>query len=186
MILGITGTIGAGKGTVVDYLKAKGFTHYSVREEITEEILRRGLAVDRPNMNAVGTDLRRNNAPDYFVTLFIRRATQDRVKDFVIESIRNVKEAEAIKAAGGFLLVVDADEHIRFDRVMARKSATDQVSFEEFRLQEAREMDSENPEDPAFMNMRAVISMADTTVRNDGTVDELHAQVDSALATLSV
>jgi dephospho-CoA kinase len=32
MIIGITGTDGAGKGAVVDYLVAqKGFTHYSGR-----------------------------------------------------------------------------------------------------------------------------------------------------------
>lgn len=185
MILGITGTIGAGKGTVVDHLKARGFTHYSVREAITEEILRRGLPVNRPNMNEVGTELRRNNAPDYFVTLFVERAKRNGVTDFVIESIRNVKEAEAVKAAGGALMVVDADEHLRFERVMARKSATDQVSFEEFRAQEAREMDSENPDDPAFMNMRAVIALADATVRNDGTVEELSVQVDEVLATLT-
>ena len=32
IIIGITGTLGAGKGTIVDYLvKQKGFVHYSVR-----------------------------------------------------------------------------------------------------------------------------------------------------------
>jgi dephospho-CoA kinase len=35
------------------------------------------------------------------------------------------------------------------------------------------------------MNMRAVINMADATVRNDGTLEELHGQVDAALATLA-
>jgi dephospho-CoA kinase len=141
--------------------------------------------VNRTTMNEVGTDLRRTNAPDYYVTLFVARAKAAGVTDFVIESIRNVKEAEAIKAAGGFLIVADADEHLRYERVMARKSATDQVSFEEFRAQEAREMDSENPDDPAFMNMRAVIAMADATVMNNGTLEELGQEVDRALATLS-
>ena len=31
IIIGITGTLGAGKGTVVEYLKKKSFKHYSVR-----------------------------------------------------------------------------------------------------------------------------------------------------------
>ncbi len=185
MILGVTGTIGAGKGTVVEYLKSKGFTHYSVREAITEEIVRRGLPVNRTTMNEVATDLRRNNRPDYYATLFMERAERHGVTDFAIESIRNVKEAEAIKAAGGFLLVVDAGEHLRYERIMARKSATDQVSFEEFRTQEAREMDSEDPDDPAYMNMRAVMAMADATVMNDGSVEELQAAVERALATLA-
>ena len=60
MIIGITGTNGAGKGTVVDYLvEKKGFTHYSVREALVEEIKKRGLEVNRMTMNEVATDLRR-------------------------------------------------------------------------------------------------------------------------------
>ena len=32
IIIGITGTIGAGKGTIVELLIKKGFKHYSVRD----------------------------------------------------------------------------------------------------------------------------------------------------------
>lgn len=38
-IIGITGTLGAGKGTVVDYLvKNKGFNHFSVGDYLIDEI----------------------------------------------------------------------------------------------------------------------------------------------------
>ena len=41
MIIGITGTDGSGKGTVVDYLvEQKGFKHYSARAIFEEEIAR--------------------------------------------------------------------------------------------------------------------------------------------------
>ena len=44
IIIGITGTLGAGKGTIVDYLvKERGFVHYSVRAFITEEIEKREI-----------------------------------------------------------------------------------------------------------------------------------------------
>ena len=43
-IIGITGTLGAGKGTIVDYLvQKKGYLHYSVRAFLSEEVKRRGL-----------------------------------------------------------------------------------------------------------------------------------------------
>lgn len=186
MILGITGTIGAGKGTVVDYLvKEKGFTHYSVREEITQEILRRGLPVNRTNMNEVATDLRRTNAPDYYPTLFMTRAEKDGITDYVMESIRNVQEAKTIQQHGGFVLVVDADEQKRYARIKGRGSHTDDVSFAEFQKQEAREMTSENPNDPSYMNIRGVMDIADATLLNDGTLKELHAKIDETLATLA-
>ncbi len=60
MIIGITGTSGAGKGTVVDYLLKKGFKHYSVRDFLTEEILKRGLEPNRDNMIFVANELRKN------------------------------------------------------------------------------------------------------------------------------
>lgn len=186
MILGITGTIGAGKGTVVEYLvKEKGFTHYSVREAITEEILRRGLPVNRPNLNEVATDLRRTHGPAHFPNFFHAQATQAKVEHFIIESIRNPKEAERIKEHGGFILVVDADERKRYERIKGRGSHTDDVSFEEFQAHEAREMTTEDPADPSYMDIVAVMRMADATVRNDGTLEELHAKIDEALAKLN-
>lgn len=185
MILGITGTIGAGKGTVVEYLVAKkGFTHYSVRDAITEEIIRRGLPVNRTNMNEVATDLRRNNVPEYYTSLFMNRAKTDGVSDYIMESIRNVREAENIKAHGGFILVVDAPENIRYARIQGRGTVTDHVTLEEFRAQEAREMTSEDPTDPSFMNMRGVMAMADATIINDGTLEELVAKIEKILADL--
>ncbi|MCX6713904.1 MAG: dephospho-CoA kinase, partial [Candidatus Vogelbacteria bacterium] len=58
MIIGITGTLGAGKGAVVDCLKIKGFKHYSVTAFITDEIIKRGLPVNRDKMVLVANDLR--------------------------------------------------------------------------------------------------------------------------------
>ena len=47
MIIGITGTDGAGKGSVVDYLvKEKGFVHYSGRGVIVEAIEAKGGSVE--------------------------------------------------------------------------------------------------------------------------------------------
>jgi dephospho-CoA kinase len=43
MIIGITGTLGAGKGKIVEFLKEKGFEHYSVREYLTQEIKKKRI-----------------------------------------------------------------------------------------------------------------------------------------------
>ena len=58
MIIGITGTLGAGKGTIVECLLEKGFKHYSVREFLVEEICKRGLEVNRNSMVLVANELR--------------------------------------------------------------------------------------------------------------------------------
>lgn len=74
MIIGITGTNGAGKGTVVEHLTQKGFSHFSVRDFIIEEIVRRGMPVNRDSANIVGNDLRKTCHPAYLVEQLLARA----------------------------------------------------------------------------------------------------------------
>ena len=50
MIIGVTGTIGAGKETVVQYLKKKGFEMFSFSRMIRQEALKRGYAMDRARL----------------------------------------------------------------------------------------------------------------------------------------
>jgi dephospho-CoA kinase len=186
MILGITGTNGAGKGSVVDYLvREKAFTHYSFRDLITEEVIRRGLEVIRPNMGAVGTDLRTLHGPAYFTDTFIARAEAEGRQNIIMESVRALAEAENIRAHGGFTVGVDAPEELRYARITERKSATDRVSFEEFRAQEDAEYYTKDPNDPAQMNVLGVLAAADYTLVNDGTLTELHAKIEAMLEELS-
>ncbi len=181
MIIGVTGTNGAGKGTVVDYLVQKGFHHYSVRTELIEEIKRRGLAVDRPNMRIVANDLRQGSVPEYFDQLFFADAKEKGYQNFLIESVRVVKSAEWLKDHGAILMAVDADRHVRYERSVLRGSETDKIDFATWVAQEEREWNNEAAYD---MNVPAVIQMADYTLTNNGTPEELHKQIDEVLAKL--
>jgi len=180
MIIGITGTLGAGKGTVVERLKEKGFNHYSARAFISREIERRGLPVNRDTMTSVGNDLRARHGPAYVFESLLREAKQAG-GDTVLESLRTVGEIDALKAADGYLIAVDANPKIRYERVVLRGSETDTISFEQFLADEERESTSQ---DPGEQNLRKVAAMADATIRNDGTVEQLREKVDDCLAKL--
>ncbi len=182
MILGVTGTNGGGKGTVVDYLKTKGFIHYSVSGEIAKEAERRGLHPDRPTLGMIGNELRALHGAGYFVALFKDRAAASGVRDLVIESIRSLGEAEALRSAGGALLAVDADRHVRYGRIIGRGSHKDKVDFEIWRMQEEKEWHNQAAHD---MDVPGVMSRADFTIDNDGTLVELHAKLDEVLAILT-
>jgi dephospho-CoA kinase len=180
MIIGITGTIGAGKGTVVEYLIQKGFKHYSVRAFLTEEIQKRGLPVDRNSMRAVANDLRATRDPAYVIETLYARATEAG-GNAIVESVRTLKETEFLKQKGARLLAVDADRKLRYERAVLRGSETDKVTFEEFCAQEDREMNATAEWD---MNIAGVMKQVDSIVYNNGTLEELHVQVDGILATL--
>ena len=177
MIVGVTGTNGAGKGTVADYLVQKGFKHYSSRACIVEEIEKRGLPVNRDTMTSVSNDMRAKNGAAIIVETLYNQALK-KGGDAVIESVREIPGAAFIKEHGGFMIGVDADQKIRYERAMKRGSATDHIDFDTFVVQEKREM--ENP-DPAKQNIAAVMRIVDATVYNNGTLEELNAQVDSVL-----
>jgi len=185
IIIGITGTIGAGKGTVVDYLvKNMGFIHFSAREDvINKEIEKRGLPITRDNMILVANDLRKNYGPSYVAEELFKMA-QNSNKNCVLESLRTVGEIESLKNKGKFFLfAVNADQKKRYNRVQERKNLqSDNVSFEKFVEQEKTEMSAD---DPNKQNLSKCIEMADYVFDNNGTFEELYKRVYEVISKLS-
>ena len=177
--IGITGTLGAGKGTVVDYLvKNRGFVHYSVRAFITDEIKRRGLEVNRDTMTLVGNDLRAQHSSSWIVEQLYEQA-QASGCNCIIESVRTVGEVEALRSKPNFyLFAVDADPHVRYQRAVLRGSETDHIDYPTFIANEQREMDNR---DPNKQNLGECISRADFCFDNNGTIEQLNAQVEQVL-----
>ena len=177
--IGITGTIGAGKGTIVEYLvKEKGFVHFSVRDFITREIERRGMEVNRDSMTIVGNDLRAMHSPSYIVEQLYQQA-QASGKNCIIESVRTPGEVAALRGKSNFYLcAIDADARTRYQRIVLRGSATDHISFDTFVSSEQREMTST---DPNKQNLKACIEQADFTFMNDNSIAELNDQVEEVL-----
>ncbi|MBY0309657.1 AAA family ATPase [Patescibacteria group bacterium] len=182
MLIGITGTDGAGKGTVVEYLvKQKGYLHFASRGYLTRELNRRGLYGSRANLREVANELRAHNGDGHLVTVALRQVHEEAWPYLIIESIRAVAEVEALHAAGGVLLAVDAPVAVRYERIVGRGSASDHVSFEEFVAQETLEM---NDPDPHGMQKARVLAMADYTIINAGLYSDLEAATEIALAAL--
>lgn len=177
MIIGITGTFGAGKGTIVEYLKQKGFKHYSVSDYLTQEIKKRGLPVNRDSMIIVANQLREINSPYYFVEELYKKAKQSE-SNSIIESIRTQGEAEKIKQLGGILLSINAKPELRYSRAKKRASEKDNITFEKFQEQEKQEMSST---DPTKQNLSKCIEIADFQLTNNEDIESLHKQIEKIL-----
>lgn len=179
IIIGITGTLGAGKGTLVEYLVSKkGFVHYSVRDFLIEELNKRNMPVNRDTMVLLANELREKNSPSYIIDCLFEQAKQSG-KDAVIESIRTSGEVNSLRQKDNFcLLAVDADPEIRYKRIVHRNSETDHITFEEFLSNEQREMTSI---DPNKQNLSKCIAMTDCLLTNNGTIIELYKQLEETL-----
>jgi len=182
IIIGITGTLGAGKGSIVEYLmEKKYFRHLSVREFLIDEILKRGLKVDRDSMTHIANELRANNSPSYIVDQLYEKALKAG-QNCVIESIRTAGEVESLRSKKNFsLFAVDCDPLIRFRRIKSRASETDRVDYETFLANEKREMTAQ---DPNNQNLKKCIEMADYIFDNSGSIEALYHQVAKVMRDL--
>jgi dephospho-CoA kinase len=179
IIIGLTGTLGAGKGTVVEYLVSnKGFVHYSVRTWLLEEIRKRGWPENRDSMVSLANELRALHTPSYVTDQLYNSAVREG-KNCVIESIRTPGEIDSLRKNKNFyLFAIDADRQIRYRRIQLRNSETDNVSFEVFSNNEEREM---NTTDPNKQNLKKCIALADHLLINNSSKEELFLQLENVL-----
>ncbi len=183
MIIGIVGTIGSGKGTVVKHLVARGFAHYSMSGLLKEILVERQIPATRKNLSELANEL----AKEYeggILQYAHEKAVADGVEQYILESIHREQEAEYVHRIGGVLIGVDADIHVRYERVIARQEGEkDNVSFEQF-LEDARREDEGGT--GSGPHIRAVLKKADHLVTNNGTLEDLHTQIDVVLEKLIV
>lgn len=171
MILGIAGTLGAGKGTVVELLKAKGFKHYSSSDLLIDILKERGETVDRDGMNRVANDLRANNPAGVPAENYTRYEAEDGESDVIFESLHSVPEADFIRRIGGIVLGVTADPDIRYDRVLARGSVKDNITKEQFIAQQERE--ERGTGDANKSNIFAILESADFLIATQLCAEQL-------------
>lgn len=176
MIIGITGTNGAGKGTLVEYLQKKGFIYLSVGNFLFKEVQKRGLPENRDSQRLVGNLLREEFGPGYIAETLYQEALK-MGHDCVIESLRNPTEIFTLREKGNCTIwAVDADIEKRYQRISEnRQGFKDNVSFEEFKAQEEKELTNI---DPNKQNLRKCIEMANYLFINNGTKKELFDKVD--------
>lgn len=181
MIIGITGTLGAGKGTVVEYLVSKkGFKHFAVSDTfLVGEAKKRGLEPARIVRQDIANEFRTKGPTKLMEAVYeMARPSIEAGEKVIIEPQHTVGEVEFIKSIGGVELAVDADLAARYERIRKRGGSKDNVIFEEFKRVEDLEMASN---DPNKNNLRAASAAADIHLTNNGTQEELFKQVEEAL-----
>lgn len=184
MIVGIVGMLGAGKGTVTEYLvKNKGFAHVAVSDTfLVGESLKRGLEPNRQSRHDIANEYR-TKGPTKLMEACYELALPfiSDGRDVVIEPQHSIDEVTFIQSKGGIVIGVDADIHQRYDRIYKRGSTKDNVSFEEFKAMEDLEM---SPTHSTTNNLSGAKTHADIHVMNDGSIEELHKQLDDVFKKL--
>jgi dCMP deaminase len=178
MILGVAGLNGAGKGEVVRYLEARSFYGLSLSDVIRERLREQGLEETRERMIETGTAIRASRGPGGLADALVERLLPDR--NYVVDSIRHPAEVEVLRSrTTNFRLVwVAASDPVRLARLRARGRSGDPDTLDDLRRLEQRELGSD---DPSAQQLLAVRELADFTLENEGTLEELHGRIQAVL-----
>jgi len=179
MIIGVTGTAGAGKDTFARYLVEKGWKHLSLSDFIREEASERGLAATRDNLQNLGNDLREKRGLGALAEKARKKMREN--ANYVVTSIRNPAETKTLAEPGNFILVaVSTPLKTRFNRLQKRDGKKGSIlpTLQEFKISEARELESPAP---ASQQLNECIAMADVAVNNDSDIKSFFRKIDGIL-----
>lgn len=189
-LIGVTGTAGAGKDTVADLLcqvfNLQNLSSGDYLRVITRYAYKQPYDFNpaRDQLYEVANFLRTEINPATLVKLCILQAQVQNVQGAVISGLRAMGEAEAIRAAGGIIVGVDADPHVRYQRMTSRKRDSEaQWTLEEFLKQDEHENRGLSDSGPG-RGIRSIIDSADVVVGNSGTLEELKLELQTKVAPL--
>ena len=184
-VVGITGGIGSGKSAVTDYLETKGINVVdadkvarvvvepgtsglvAIAEHFGQEILLPDGGLDRAALRKLVFD-----NPDERKVL--EGITHPRIREEIARQLNEASSPYVVLASplllesgqnsfADYVVVVDVPESVQLSRTMARDDNSEQLVKSIMAAQ---------------LNRETRLSRADTSISNDGTLEELYARVD--------
>lgn len=184
-LIGLSGTNGSGKDTVGHFLAERyNYLFISVSDLLREECRVRNLPVTRENLRTISAEWRREFGLGVLVDKAVEayQKVSGQYAGLVASPMRNVGEAQHLKDIGGTLIWVDADPHLRYERVIHTnrgRADEDNKTYEQFQAEEAAEMTQSG--DNATLNMSGVREIADIQLLNETTLEDLQSATLTAL-----
>jgi len=177
--LGLVGEISCGKSTATAYLKNKyGAVTFKFSDSLRDVASRMQIEQNRANLQLLSTLLRQNFGEDLLSKVIAEDVRNADAQIIITEGIRRPSDIVYLQSVPGFkLIAVKADERIRFERLTERSENADDKNktWEQFQKDEQQE---------AELQIKAVMDKADFVLDNNGSAEDLHAQIDTLMAKL--
>jgi len=166
LIVCLTGMPGAGKSTIAEGLKPKGYEIINMGNAVREEAKKRNLESTRDNLGKLMLELREKNGPGAIAELVKPQIESSIANVILIDGVRSNDEIQVLKKFGTVkLLAVHASTDTRFDFLQKRGRSDDPQTKEHFEERDNREMG---------VGISNSIALSDYAISNVGlTKDEL-------------
>ena len=166
LIVCLTGMPGAGKSTIADGLKLKGYDIVNMGNAVREEARNRNLEPTRENLGKLMLELREKNGPGAVAELIKPQIESSTSNVILIDGVRSNDEIEVLRKVGNVkLLAIHASTQTRFDFLQKRGRSDDPQTKEHFDERDNRELG---------VGISNSIALSDYAISNIGlTKDEL-------------
>ena len=157
---------GAGKSTIADGLRSKGYDIINMGNAVRKEAERRNLEPTRSNLGKLMLELREKNGPGAIVELIKLDIESSTSNAIVIDGVRSNDEIQELRKFGDVkLLAVHASTDTRFNFLQKRGRSDDPQTKEHFEERDNRELG---------VGISNSIALSDYAITNVGlTKDEL-------------
>jgi dephospho-CoA kinase len=141
LIVCLTGMPGAGKSTIAEGLKPKGYDIINMGNAVREEAKNRNLEPTRDNLGKLMLELREKNGPGAVAELVKSQINSSTSDVIVIDGIRSNDEIEVLRKFGTVkLLAIHASTDARFNFLQKRGRTDDPQTKEHFEERDNREL----------------------------------------------
>ena len=157
---------GAGKSTIADGLKKKGYDIINMGNVVRTEAKNRNLDPTGPNLGKLMLELREKNGQGAVAELVVPQLTNSKSNVIIIDGIRSNAEIDVLRKYGTVkLLAIHASINTRFEFLKQRGRSDDPKTKENFEERDNREIG---------VGITNSIALSDETISNNNlSKDEL-------------
>lgn len=166
LIVCLTGMPGAGKSTIANGLKSKGYEIINMGDAVREEAQKRNIEPSGQNLGKIMLELREKNGPGAIAELIQNKIKNSSSNVIVIDGIRSNEEIQVLRKFGTVkLLSIHASTDTRYSFLIERGRSDDPQTRDNFDERDVREIK---------VGISTPIALADESISNNElTIDEL-------------
>lgn len=181
IIIGIVGENASGKTLATEFFKNKHeAVSFRFSDALSDILKRLYLENTRSNLQTLSTMLRQNFGEDLLSKIIARDVENCSAQLIITEGVRRPTDIEYLKKMPNFyLLAIEADEKIRFERVKNRHEKPDDANktWEEFQKESLQESEQK---------IREIALTAQVKINNNGDLEHFYKQLEDIIKTVGI
>ena len=159
LIICLTGMPGAGKTTIAESLKSKGFDKITMGDAVRAEAARRKIEPTGSNLGKLMIELREKNGSGAVAELIVDDIKNSKSNVVLVDGIRSLTEVNILKKIGTVkILAIHASSDTRYKFLTERDRSDTPSDRNDFTKRDSREIG---------VGMSESIALADETISNN-------------------